>query len=407
LLIDNTFKNFQLGNWRQFESVNINLENQVTILTGQNSSGKTTILNILAKHFGWNINLISTPYISKKQKKRIWSDVLRIREEESEDKENDTIAVGSIEYNNDEICSLSTPVFVSQQYQLKFDNQQGVVGLHIPSHRPFISYEPIKQIPTDPKTVQQHYQEFQQLLFQTYGSANVRNPGVILKQSLVSLALFGYGNEAVNPNLEYERLFVEFQAVLREVLPNSLGFRRFEIRMPEVVLITDTGQFSLDAMSGGINDVIGMAWQIHMYGADKESCTVVIDEPENHLHPRMQRLILPSFAKAFPRYKFIIATHSPFVVSSMAEAKVFGLIYNHNNKIASAEIGEADLSGTPNKILREIFDVPSNLPIWVEDRIKNLIESIEGLSGENKTERLFEELDRLGLSDHISDIDIE
>jgi predicted ATPase len=402
-----TFKKIDLANWRQFKSVHIDFDKQVTVLTGQNSSGKTTLLNILGKHFGWDINFISTPYISKKRKKRIWSDVIKIRDSEVDDETNSTINVGSIEYSNDVSCGLTTPTYVKSQYQLQFQNQQGVFGLHIPSHRPAISYQQISQIPTDPKTVQQHYQEFQQLLFQTYGSQNVRNPGIILKQSLVSLALFGEGNKSVIGNKEYEKLFVGFQDILRKILPDSLGFQRLEIRMPDVILITNSGQFSLDAMSGGINNILGMAWQIYMYGADKESCTVIIDEPENHLHPSMQRSVLPSFAKAFPEYKFIVATHSPFIVSSMPEAKVFGLVYNKNNKITSTEIGEADLSGTPNKILREIFDVPSILPIWVEEKIKTVLASLGELEGEEKAKRILDELDKLGLSDQITDIPID
>jgi len=402
-----TFKKLDLANWRQFASVHIDLDKQVTVITGQNSSGKTTLLNILGRHFGWNINFISTPYVSKKRKKKIWSDVIKIRDSEMDDKTNSTINVGSIKYSNDVICGLTTPKYVSSQYQLKFQNKKGVIGLHIPSHRPAISYQPISEIPTDPKTVQEIYQQFQQLLFLTYGSQNVQNPGIILKQSLVSLSLFGEGNKSVIGNKEYEKLFVRFQDILRKILPDSLGFKRFEVRMPDVIIITKSGQFSLDAMSGGINDILGMAWQIHMYGADKESCTVLIDEPENHLHPSMQRSILPSFAKAFPDYKFIVATHSPFIVSSMLEAKVYGLVYNENNKIISTEIGEADLSGTPNKILRDIFDISSNLPIWVEEKIKTLIAALGELEAEEKANRILDELDKLGLSDQITDIPID
>jgi len=224
-----------LENWRQFESVSIDFDSQVTVVTGQNGSGKTTLLNILGKHFGWNINFVSTPFFSKKHRKRFWSDFVRARDAEK-DAPNSKINVGSIHYNNGVTCQLSTPEFVSSQYQLQFQNQQGVVGLHIPSHRPAITYQQISQIPTDPKTVQQQYQEFQQLLFQTYGSANVRNPGVILKQSLVSLALFGYGNEAVLANPEYHHLFMTFQDILRRILPDDLGFQRLEVRMPDVVL---------------------------------------------------------------------------------------------------------------------------------------------------------------------------
>lgn len=401
-----TFENIHLENWRQFESVNIDFDTQVTVITGQNGSGKTTLLNILGRHFGWNINFVSTPFFSKKRKKRFWSDVIRIRDAEK-DVDNNKINVGSIKYSNGVNCEISTPTFVSSQYQLNFKNQQGVIGLHIPSHRPAITYQQISQIPTNPKTVQQHYQEFQQLLFQTYGSANVRNPGVILKQSLVSLALFGYGNEAVFANQEYYELFVTFQEILRKILPEDVGFQRLEIRMPDVVLITKSGEFSLDAMSGGISDLFGIAWQIHMYGADKEICTVIIDEPENHLHPSMQRSILPTFAEAFPNYKFIVATHCPFIVSSMPKAKVYGLLYKQNKKVTSIKIEEADLSGTPNKILREILDVPSNLPIWVEEKIKGVLASLEQIEGKEKAKRILDALDELGLSDEISDIRID
>ncbi|MEN8218630.1 MAG: hypothetical protein ABFS56_20125 [Pseudomonadota bacterium] len=86
-----------------------------------------------------------------------------------------------------------------------------VVGIHIPSYRPIVSYQRIEHIPTAPKTNLQHFQEFQQMLFQTYGSANIHNPGIVLKQSLVSMAVFGYGNQAVLLNEEYRTLFEKFE----------------------------------------------------------------------------------------------------------------------------------------------------------------------------------------------------
>ncbi len=47
------FRNIQIAGWRQYRSVNIALRDRLTILTGANGAGKTTILNLLSRDFGW------------------------------------------------------------------------------------------------------------------------------------------------------------------------------------------------------------------------------------------------------------------------------------------------------------------------------------------------------------------
>ena len=397
------FSQLHLEYWRQFESVNIEFNAQTTVLTGANGCGKTTILNVLSRHFGWNISFISTPYIGKKKKKKIFSDLKKVIE--SEQATSQATKVGSITYRNGGYCELLVPPGNDQnpQYQLQYSGQQPVVGLHIPSHRPAITFQRVDQLPTNPKNSQQQYQEFQQLLLQTYGSANVRNPGLVLKQSLISLALFGYGNTAVEGNAEYRDLFEGFQNVLEIMLPESLGFQRLEVRMPDVVLITRTGEFALDAMSGGVNSIFGIAWQIHIYGADKDHCTVIIDEPENHLHPSMQRTLLPSLEKAFPKYNFIIATHSPFIVTSNPNANVYSLYYNDEHRIVSEHLSSADLASSPEQVLREVLNVPTTIPVWVEEKIASILAKYDGMpDNEEKIEKLFQELKNSGVSESLS-----
>ncbi|MHC5747355.1 MAG: AAA family ATPase [Nostoc sp.] len=55
------FRKIKIERWRQFELVDIEFHPSLTVLTGANGSGKTTILNILSKHYGWNTLFISTP----------------------------------------------------------------------------------------------------------------------------------------------------------------------------------------------------------------------------------------------------------------------------------------------------------------------------------------------------------
>ena len=50
---------------------------------------------------------------------------------------------------------------------------------------------------------------------------------------------------------------------------------------------------------------------------------VIIDEIEQHLHPKLQSSILPSLKDHFPHVQFIVATHSPLVLSSSRSKALF------------------------------------------------------------------------------------
>jgi hypothetical protein len=49
---------------------------------------------------------------------------------------------------------------------------------------------------------------------------------------------------------------------------------------------------------------------------------VIVDEIEQHLHPKWQRRLIPLLRERFPKVQFIIATHSPLVASSSADVEV-------------------------------------------------------------------------------------
>ena len=55
---------------------------------------------------------------------------------------------------------------------------------------------------------------------------------------------------------------------------------------------------------------------------------VLIDEIELHLHIAWQKKVLPFLTKVFPNIQFIVATHSPFVVSSIESAVIYDLEKN-------------------------------------------------------------------------------
>ncbi|XDD45233.1 AAA family ATPase [Leptospira sp. WS39.C2] len=400
----NYFEKLEIKGWRQFEEVSIDLSSDLTVLTGKNGCGKTTILNVLGKHFGWNINFVSTPHYLKKKKGRFWSDVYEIMEQDYNFNQP-TANIGSLLYSNGAQSNLTVPTDQKAiNYNISIQNQQSVNGISIPSHRSVSTYHNIDSIPTNPQSNQQQFEEFQQLLIRTYGSGNYKNPGLILKKSLISLAVFGYGNQSVAANQEYIELFEGFQNILKKLLPEDLGFESIEIRMPDVVLKTKTGDFNIDAMSGGINALFSIGWQIFMYGANRENCTILMDEPENHLHPSMQRNFLPSIKKAFPSFKFIISTHSPFILGSFPDANVYALAHNNRNKVNSFLLSKKELSGNSDTILKEILGLNNTYPIWVEEKIKSILEQhFDGNYNKEKAEQAYNALVETGIIRSIGD----
>ena len=62
------------------------------------------------------------------------------------------------------------------------------------------------------------------------------------------------------------------------------------------------------------------------------------------------------------------------------------------------------MAGSPNKILRDILNVPSTLPIWAEEAIAAAIRESEGSSNEQRAAALWGRLEELGITESIESI---
>ena len=128
---------------------------------------------------------------------------------------------------------------------------------------------------------------------------------------------------------------------------------------------------------------------------------IVMDEPENHLHPKLQRSLLPSLVKAFPEVQFIISTHNPFMVTSVPDSNVFMLSYNELNSVDSTELDLINRSGSSNEILRDVLGVETTLPIWAEEKLEVAVNKIKGQEvNASSLKQLKNDLNEVGLSDY-------
>lgn len=410
------FKNIKIEGWRQFRNVNIDFHPRLTVLTGANGAGKTTLLTLISRHLGWSGNFIGTPQrrngIGQIQYSAdTWSlddifnsDFLNDPSESADGKadpnsndeelvltaakvieakraaqlvsrfEGQMTTMGSIAYESGIIAKLQIPSEVGQQYDVSINGQQPVEGVHIPSHRTVFSYQQIQNIPTVPRRRNDVFHQYVNILRQRFAGGHTQwSPQYYMKETLIALAMFGYGNQAVVADPDSRKLFEDFQEVLRKMLPPTLGFEALLIQSPEVMLQTKTGTFSIDSLSGGASAVVDLAWQIFMFQPSQSRFVVTLDEPENHLHPALQRRVLGDLISAFPDVQFVVATHSPFIVGSVPDSSVYVLAYDEESSVSSSLLTRANKAGSANDILRDVLGVDITIPIWAETQIQDII----------------------------------
>lgn len=391
------FKQLSISDWRQFSQIDITFHDQLTVLTGANGAGKTSLLQLLSQHFGWNLIYISTPFRSVGGVLKFFTDMWHV------DDPPDVRAVGELTYSSGAVAKVTVPAKIRESYKLQIAGSETVPGVYITSHRPVYAYKKVESIPTQlnaHKQLLDAYLNDLRNMYQVGSKIIVSSPSFRIKESLIALATFGYGNQVITPNTDAVRTFEGFEDILRTVLPDSLGFTSIKITPPEVILETTSGHFSLDAVSGGVASLMDTAWQLYMCQIVNEGnrFVAVIDEPENHLHPELQQTLLPKLIKAFPKVQYIIATHNPFMITSTPDSHVYVLMYNDNRRVESRVLDFVNKAGSANEILRDVLGLPYTVPRWVQDKLDAISRKYENREiGDAELKDLRNDMVHLGL----------
>lgn len=109
----------------------------------------------------------------------------------------------------------------------------------------------------------------------------------------------------------------------------------------------------------------------------KTEGTVLIDEIDLHLHPELQVNVLKGLKNAFPKLQFVVSTHAPLVMSGVQadeNNKLFKFSYSKEN---GYECDEKDVYGMDaSTILTTIMDAPEREPS-VEEKLNKLFSLID------------------------------
>lgn len=371
------FRVLQVSNWRQFSEVNLDFHPRLTVITGANASGKSTLLSILARHFNWPRSYSSSP---SQEDEHLWSSMATGEAVPDAHSATEVRKIGRLVYGTVVETDITVPVHrtaTRTDYALQMPQQQEVHGVFLNSHRQASGgYSQVVSIPTafsNPDDLLHQYEEV--LRNRLSGGYAPKSPQLVFKEAIMAAAVFGgRGNEAITPNSEATAIWEGYQDLLSSVLPSSLGFERLRIRNPDVVIETSTGGFILDDASGGLTALMEMTWQIFLRSRGHSAFCVLLDEPENHLHPSLQREVLPSLLRAFPEVQFIVATHSPFVVTAAPDSHVFVLDYNEEGRIESSHLDTGSKASGADETLQKVLGLPSTMPIWAENAFDEIVD---------------------------------
>jgi predicted ATP-binding protein involved in virulence len=131
----------------------------------------------------------------------------------------------------------------------------------------------------------------------------------------------------------FSQWFDNFTNALREIydcdelqIKHNAKNLKFTIEMP------NREPFDFTQLSDGYSAFLNIVVEILMR-SDNGSARpnylqqgiCLIDEIETHLHVELQKRVLPFLTRMFPKIQFIVATHSPFVMTSLENAVVFDL----------------------------------------------------------------------------------
>ncbi len=115
---------------------------------------------------------------------------------------------------------------------------------------------------------------------------------------------------------------------------------------------------------------------------------LLLDEIDIHLHPTWQRRVLPLVQELFPRAQVIASSHSPFVVTSVADAWIYQFAVT-DGKATLREVTCSKAGTSYMAALRSVFEVDQEFDEDTERKLQELRELRNRvLKGESPVETL-------------------
>lgn len=332
------------------------------ILTGKNGSGKTTILNRIdfllqsaeqGQDVGVNIFSIKRH--------------ARLPRTHQDTYQKDIQTKQYIDVELDFFNEKNQADFSYQAYPF-FKNKRGMyIFSFFKAHRK-VNLQDVQTVTKETDFIHQLNQ-----------SSNTEGFITKFKQYLVNKKVyeaFDYMNAKDETSNESKVFFDKLTEILRTIFKDEkLKLEFIQESFEFYLILSDGRKMTFNQLSEGFSAFLSILMDLMMrvdlirknlkdFTIDPAGI-VLIDEPETHFHLEMQYEILPLLTSLFPNIQFIIATHSPAIISSLKDAKVFDLSSKSNveNWVLGSSYSELmvkhfglknEFSPVVNKLLKEL-----------------------------------------------------
>ncbi|MDQ3130532.1 MAG: AAA family ATPase [Acidobacteriota bacterium] len=395
----------------EFQPCPVKDKAEIHILTGQNGSGKTTILMALANSF----TNFSTDTVNKSLYKRLNYKNKRSERIEFEDfkkyfcrlkvglEGNAIIKLDLIEgsdfsvyFSHGDIINEEIKGYLQYiKYSNDFENLKLSFAPFAFSGYRHIQSERIEAI-KEPKDFNPLSQSLE--FVKDYNQENQLTINQLIANNISKSAIEKGRNE------EKSKRFANVIDTVEKAIFDITNWKiEFDIETePTKLIIKINGEeLDFDGLPDGLRSLISwiadllgrvdlLKWQDDLPIFEK-NLILFLDEIEVHLHPAWQRKVLPVVQKLFKNSQIFVSTHSPFVVNSVDDAWVYKLELE-NGKARVAEIVESENSNSITQVLREVFGIEEWFGLEVQNNFERFKELKNKIISNGADENIEKEL---------------
>lgn len=347
-------RSIDIRNFRGFEEKHVDFDGKLSVVIGNNTAGKTTLLKALQVGLGAYLQSLSLlpggkPYRKNFSKYDVYKPFVEEKRNYIPNPDSSRVIVHAncleTQYEYDHLVAENwkhiswSRQFVNQSYTSHTRGEAGQLMDYADMLTGRRSSKTENAI--FPIVLSFGAQRTEDAQYKKVGKVNER---MSREEKAYKMALhdkvdfegamdwLAHYDKDIKDKKEYDGTREAFFEALATAIPalSEIDFDRGEIEAVVTVTGRKPERHHFSYMSDGLQSMINIVSEIAhrcvelngFLGKDaikKTPGVVIIDELDLYLHPHWQRHILRDLMNAFPEVQFIVSTHSPFIVQSLQE----------------------------------------------------------------------------------------